>query len=286
MALDDVFNKEYWTGRKSHREEVLQRLEEFLKERSRESLEKLMKALWASEAYDVNRAIENRIIKKGYSFEDIAKKLELVRSSPAKLLEQDIPSFGPASITEILFCIAPEKYPIFNKRAKAGLKALGYGDFEKVQRLTASTYQDFTMALEKMYADLKAIKGEIEERAGLNIPKFDFVDGILNLLYEGKLSISEIRELRRQAVLKAKIDKAVMNYALSSIQGAVKQYFYWLGKGDSEERAIEKAVNYAAGVINASGVLSDPKKHQALVTALEAMADLAKGMTELLRELS
>ncbi len=286
MALDVVFSKGYWAERKRHREEVIQKLEKFLKERSRESLGELMEVLWASEAFDVDRAIENRIIKRGFTVEGVAKKLEIVRSSPAKLLEQDIPSFGPASITEIIFCIDPDRFPIFNKRAKAGLKTLGYGDFEKVQRLTADTYQDFTKALEKMYADFKAIKDEIEERVGINIPKFDFVDGVLNLLYEDKLGISEIRELRRRAVLKEKIDEAVMNYALSSIQGAVKQYFYWLGKGDSEEKAIEKAVNYAAGMINASGVLSDFKKRQALATALETMAGLAKGMADLLRELS
>jgi len=286
MALDDVFSKGYWTDRKHHREEVLRGLEKFLKERSRQSLTELMKTLWASKTFVVERAIDERIVKRGFAVEDIAKKLKLVRSSPTKLLEQDIPGFGPASITEIIFCVNPDWFPIFNKRAKVGLKALGYGDFERVQRLTAVTYQDFTKALEKMYADFKTIKDEIEERAGINIPKFDFVDGVLNLLYEGKLSVSEIKELRRQAVLKEKIDEAVMNYALSSIQGAVKQYFYWLGKGDSEERAIEKAVNYAAGMINASGVLSDFKKRQALVTALETMAGLAKGMAEFLKELS
>jgi hypothetical protein len=281
-----LFDKDHWIDRRQHREEVLQKLENFLKKRDKDSLVELVKSLWASGVWtSAERAVEEKITGRGFAIEDVARKLELVKSDPIKLLKEDIPGFGPASITEIMFCADPEKFPIFNKRAKISLKTLGYGDFEKVQRLTVSVYQDFTKALERMYMDFKVLKDKIEERVGFSIPKFDFVDNILNLLYEGELSVDEIKELRRQALLEEKIDEAIMNYALGSIQGAVKQYFHWLGKGDSEEKAIEKAANYAVGMITASGIFSDPKKRQAFATVLEAMARLAKRIAELLREL-
>jgi len=286
MVSESLFDKGYWVKeRAGHRQEVLQRLDDFLKKRDEISLVALVDSLWASEVLtSVESAVERRVFAKGFTAEDVAKKLELARSDPLKLLEEEVPGFGPASITEILFCIDSERFPIFNKRAVMGLKTLGYGDFEGV-RFTAKVYQSFIKASDRMYRDFKVVKEIVEERVEVTIPKFDFVDGVLNLLYEGVLTVEGLKELKRQAVLKAKLDEITMNYALGSIQGAVKQYFYWLERGDSEDRAIEKAVNYATGMITSSGVLSDPKKRQAFIMALEAMSGLSKGIADLLKEL-
>lgn len=284
MVSEALFEKEYWVDRVNHREKVLQNLERFLQEKSREALKSLLRSLWASEVLtSVDAAIERRIIERGFTIEEVAKKLGVVKEDPEKLLEEDIPGFGPASITEILFSIDPEKFPLFNKRARIGLKKFGYGDFEGT--FTVNLYRDFTKAVERVAQDFRLLKEKVEEKVGINIPKFDFVDGVFNLLYEHKLSVDDINELKRGLVLEHAIEKMIMDHALGSIQGAVKQYLYWLEKGDPEERAMEKATNYALGMITASGVLDDPKKKHSFIIALETMAGLAKGMANLLREL-
>jgi len=285
MGSDSLFDKEYWIERARHREEVLQNLEKFLHERDKATLESLLRSLWASGVLrSVDKAIERRIITKGVTIEDVARKLEVVKVNPAKLLEENIPGFGPASITEILFCISPENFAIFNKRARIGLKEFGYGDFEG-QIFTVNLYKKFTKAIERAIQDFRLVKEKVEEEISIEIPKFDFIDGMFNLLYEGKLTLDEVNELKRGLVIENALGEMAMNYALGSIQGAVKQYFYWLEKGDSEERAMEKAVNYAAGMIASSGILSNPKKKHSFIIALEAMAGLSKGMADLLREL-
>ncbi|AEC52437.1 hypothetical protein PNA2_1522 [Pyrococcus sp. NA2] len=48
---------------------------------------------------------------------------------------------------------------------------------------------------------------------------------------------------------------------------------------------MEKVVNYAVGMIASSGILNDPKRKHSFIIALEAMAGLAKGMADLLKEL-
>jgi len=287
MPSGRLFEKEFWVEeRAKHREKVLQRLEKFLEERDKASLVALVDVLWASEAVqDREKAVERRIIQRGFTPEYVAKKLELVKSDPLKLLEERVPGFGPASITEILFCVDPERFTVFNKRSKVLVKSLGYGDFDH-EPFSLETYEKFLEAEMEIYKDFKVVKDAIERELGISIPKFDFVDGMATLFYEDQLTVDMLKELRRQVIVDRNLDAEVFNRALESIRAAMDQYFFWLERGDSEERAMEKAVSYASGMLASSGLLSDPQKKHSFMIALEAMAKLSEGMVDLLRELS
>ncbi|RLG00274.1 MAG: hypothetical protein DRN49_03150, partial [Thaumarchaeota archaeon] len=80
------------------------------------------------------------------------------------------------------------------------------------------------------------------------------------------------------------VEEVCRNYAIGAIQGAIKQYFYWRKKGDDEDRAIEKAVNYALGMITSSGVLKNKKRREEFKYALLAMAGLARGIAAMIDE--
>ncbi|EHR78052.1 hypothetical protein OCC_04315 [Thermococcus litoralis DSM 5473] len=286
MASDILFDKGYWIERARHREEVFQNLERFLQKRNKTALESLLRSLWASEAISsIDKAIDRRIINRGFTVGDIAEKLEVVKKDPEKLVEEKIPGFGPASITEILFCIDPERFAVFNKRANVGLKKFGHGDFER-NVFTRDLYKKFTMAIEQVVQDFELVKENIEEKVGISIPKFDFIDGVFNLLYEGKLSIDEFNELKQQLAI-GNMRKWVSNNGIYEvIQKVAQQYIYQLEKGDSKENAIEKAVYYGVGMIDSFKEFHDPKKKHSLVITLETIAELTRGIANLLRERS
>jgi len=284
-----LFEKKFWVEeRAGHREEVLRRLDEFLEKRDKASLVALVEILWASEPIqNYEKAVERRIIQRGATPEDIANKLELVKSDPLKLLGERVPGFGPASITELLFCRDPERFTVFNKRSKALVKSLGYGDFDH-EPFNLETYEKFLEAEMEIYNDFKVVKDAIERELGVSIPTFDFVDGLATLVYDKRdeLTVDMLKELKRQIIVERNLDEEVFNRALESIRAAMGQYFFWLERGDSEEKAMEKAVSYASGMLASSGLLSDPQKKHSFMIALEAMAKLSEGMVDLLRELS
>ncbi|MFA4647746.1 hypothetical protein P8X24_10965 [Pyrococcus kukulkanii] len=283
MVWEGLFEKKYWVDdRAKHREKVVQYLREFVKKKDRESLRKLLNELWASEAFQVDAAIEMRILARGFTFEEVANKLALALTDPDRLLDEKVPGFGPSSITEILFSIDPNKYPLFNKRAVVGLKRLGYEDFEGAY-FSRATYARFADVAERFFQDYRAVKEYIESKINASIPKFEFVDGILNLVYEGKLTPQELEELKRQAILDKFPEEEVLNYAVDSVKRALEQYFNWLKKGDPEDRAVEKAAGYVVGMMVASA--TDKRKKETLILTLGALAQMAEKIAKFLREL-
>jgi len=208
-----------------------------------------------------------------------------VKIDPQKLLEERIPGFGPASITELLFCVDPENFAVFNKRPKLLIKSLGYGDFDR-EKFSLKTYERFKEAETRIYQDFKGVKEAIERELGISIPKYDFVDGLATLVYDKKepLTLEQLKDLKRQLVVELDLDEEVFNRALWSFQAAIDQYFHWLEKGDSEDVAIEKASIYAVGMLTASGITGDSEKRQTFILISETLKKLSESMVNLLRE--
>ena len=282
MNEDVLYSKDFWESRALHRNEVIRKLNVFLTKKDKESLIDLISELWASGAFkNTAEAVKIRILNKGYNIGQIAQKLELTKVNPQKLLEEKIPGFGPASITEILFCLDPNKHAIFNRRSRALIKTLGYGEVDSYT-FDSRRYQRFLNIMNAIYEEFEVVKEDIERNLRIRIPKFDFVDALATLLYENRITIKKLRKLKMEIIV-SKIDKTVFNYALESIQSAVKQYLHWIEAGVPGDLAADRAVNYALGVISSSGALQSESEKQKLVIALETMAGLAKDLAELIK---
>ncbi len=276
-----IIDKKEYQERKEHRIEVINLLNKFLDRPNIDNLRALCNALWAFGIYkDKDWLLKERILKNN-------KPEQLANLFKKKLLNDKltlkdrvdnvtIPGFGKSSLTEILYSQNPDKYPIYNKRALDALRKLGIPIKSKIE------YSDYIKILEKIVDDLDYVRNENSRTIGEEIPRFEFIDYVLNGIYEGKISIEEINRAR---FIKRKIDEATLNYAIGSIQGAIKQYFYWIEKGVPEEKAIDRANNYALGVISASGVLSNKDTLEKFEYALSSMSELSKGILSLIKDL-
>jgi len=273
--------REDYLQRKNHRTEVIMTLNEFLSRPNIETLSKLCNVLWAFEIYRDKKWLLRERILKNATPNQIAKllrdKLLNERLSLKNRVDKvSIPGFGKSSLTEILYSQNPDKYPIYNKRAIEALRKLGIAIESRIE------YSDYIKVLERLAEDLEYIRAENSRLIGEEIPCFELVDYILNGIYEGKISVEEVNRAR---FIKRKLDEATLNYAIGAIQGAIKQYFYWVERGVPEETAIDRAINYALGVIASSGVLSDKERREKFKYALSAMSGLSQGILNLIEDL-
>ena len=270
-----------YKDRKKHREEVVNALNEFLSRPIEETLVRLCDALWAFDMIrDKKWLVRKRILKntKVLSIFHLIKNVLLNEnlSLEDRVDKISIPGFGRSSLTEILFSWNPNKYPILNKRAIEALNRLGIKVDDKIE------YSDYIDLLERLADELEHVRKENSKVVNEDIPRFEFIDYILNGICEGKISVEEVAMAR---LLKKKIDEYTLNYAIGAIQGAIKMYFHWIEKGVPEDRAIDRAVNYAFGVIASSGVLNDKDKLEKFKYALSAISGLEDGILEVIESL-
>ena len=278
VALDRF----YWKERKDRMEEIRKLVRDFIKRRDKEPLVRLASLLWSTEAMKNKEwLVENRWLSD-QTPDDLAEYLNKLidESIPVEeRLSMEVRGMGLKTLSEILWCFYPDKYPIFNRRSVDMLVKLRYLNSEVKD--TPEGYLELVKASERFFSDMQHVKVKIEKEVGFDLPKFEFTDGLLNLIYEGKLQLSDIRMMKV-----VDIDEAMINYAVGSIPGAVKLYLHYLKRGDSEEEALEKAVNYALGMIESSGVLKDESKRRKFLFMLESMEGLISGLRELLERIS
>ena len=67
------------------------------------------------------------------------------------------------------------------------------------------------------------------------------------------------------------IEEAVNRYAESALISAVRLRRYWMSQGDTEDKAVEKAVNQACGMMAATGL--GPEKLLELFYELKGACD-------------
>ena len=174
--VERIDAKSYWLRRLEEAEARKRILMRFLSERSVDALVELVNAMWNFNVYKNKRwFVENRVISK-LSVEQVAERIN-------KLLELgdpdavEIPGFGLYAKTELLFMYDPERFPLMNRRVLEVLEGLGY---------EVRTYEEFKRALDSILSEkLLNEKKRLEERLGVHIPKYDFVDGILYLANRG-----------------------------------------------------------------------------------------------------
>jgi len=77
------------------------------------------------------------------------------------------------------------------------------------------------------------------------------------------------------------IEKGDLNYAISVVPGTYKMKRHWMKQGDSEEVAIDKAINYAKSVLVAANL---SEKREDYIGAFEELAAVSNAVVELLKQ--
>lgn len=80
----------------------------------------------------------------------------------------------------------------------------------------------------------------------------------------------------RRSIRVKPLEEVVNRYAESALISAVRLRRYWMSQGDSEKRAIAKAVKQAVGMISSSGV--PPERLYELFDELEKACRAFKSM--------
>jgi len=177
----------YWLCRAVILEYRRRLLESLLNKPSENSLIALAKKLWGFEVFrDVEQAVKRRVLSRMGVADVVKRIMELLKSGDIESVK--IPGFGPSIKSEILFIYDPERYPIMNKRSIEIMKLL--------LNREARTYNEFKELLEPIVKKLerereiiaKEVLSKVKEGYGIEIklPKYEFIDGIIHLLYESR----------------------------------------------------------------------------------------------------
>lgn len=289
MLHERLMDVEDWGARARHIEKLRKATEGFLRSPEKAQLIEICKELWSISSVfrkrDQKWYVENRILEKT-KVNEVAESMRYLLYGEEPIEERlrvKIPGMGLSTLTEILFAFYPEKYPIYNKRSEKSLEKLGYTLSRP--KNSPERYVEFMQLCNDIANSLEPLKKSTEKKLKLKIPKFDFTDKIFSDIYENKISIDVIKKNLTKQMIKVKdIEDAVFNYALGSLQGAIKQYFYWLERGDPDDLAITKAVNYACGMISSSGVLKNGEQREKFKYSLKAIRNLSQGILKIIEE--
>ena len=255
--MEVLFTREFWEERKLHRQRIVEILNDFIAHPTRDKLTQLVGEIWALKfTYkDLDWYINERILKYT-NLQNLAKAFEILINNNLPISERlriKIPGFGSGAISEILFSINPNKFPVYNRKFVIGAKKLGYnvGPLEHVVRLTPSTLNDLIKIHERILSDFSELRYEIITRTGLEIPKFDFTDSILWKVAQDEVTVKELLAWKRPKQLVA-FDE--IDIVLKALKKGMLKYAELIGKGEHEGTALEKAAFYTQGVLEAYGV--------------------------------
>ena len=260
MAIEILFTREFWEERKSHREKIVRVIREFIKGPSRDKLIELVGEIWALRfTYkDLDWYVNERVLK--YSdLNGVAKAFDVLLNEDLPLEERlkiKIPGFGSGAVSEILFSVNPEKYPVYNRKFVIGAKKLGYqvGHLEHVIRLTPDTLNELIRVHEQIFTDFSELREEIVKRTGFKVPRFDFTDGMLWKVAQDEIPTKEALEWRKPKRITA-LDE--VDLILKALGKGVSKYVELVNEGEREGTALEKAAFYTEGILEAYGVDRD-----------------------------
>jgi len=166
-----------------HLEDKRKALDEFLNNPSRDTLKKVFESFWSFEAIVNKDMFLNRVLKKRVKPASIAQRLKYLIDESKPLEERltvRIHGFGTRAKTEVLNTAHPDRYPILNKRTLYVLSKV----FNVSKEYTIKEYIEFTKMCEVLAEGFSYIREDYERLISREIPKYAFLDFMLNSLYE------------------------------------------------------------------------------------------------------
>ncbi|MCO6041240.1 hypothetical protein [Thermococcus alcaliphilus] len=261
-VMEVLFNREFWEERRLHREKIINSIQSFIKQPRREALIEIIGEIWALRfTYKDLEWYANERVLKYMSLEELAESFKLLLDEEKPLSERlgiKIPGFGSGAVSEILFSLNPDKYPVYNRKFVIGAKKLGYkiNNLDHVVRLTPETLDALIKVHERIVLDFLRLKEEIEKKIGNYIPRFDFTDALLWKVAQDEISVRDV--LSWKVTKRSTIDAEIIEQVLSVLGKGFLKYLELVNSGEPEDSAREKASFYIEGLLDAYGV--DPEK--------------------------
>ncbi len=183
--------KEQKERKRFFQEELRRRLDQL----SEADVEQIVSLLWAYTWWRGNKALIAQKITKGNGLESLQKNLRMLYSEkddPEEAYDRflsNVRGWGPASVTEMLTYIYPDRCCIWNEQTRKALKMLGLDDKVKVKayRPSKEEYRQFNSVAQEIAKELR--------QAGLGD-----VDMIVTHLFLYHVATSEDKEVASQQV--------------------------------------------------------------------------------------
>jgi hypothetical protein len=195
----------YYPDRNDDIETKRELAEAFLENPSRDAFAELVAhdGFWATEP---RRSIDyylDDIVFDDQTPDEVAAAVDrAVEDTDALEDVLELDGFGWATATELLHALAPDTYAILNKRAVAGMEALGY-DAPNRQTASVEEYWDFVDDVREAYAeyDLRAAVNESESAPDIPESHTDLeaADAAFNAHYDEDahdINLEALREAR------------------------------------------------------------------------------------------
>ncbi|AEH25187.1 hypothetical protein [Pyrococcus yayanosii] len=280
-----LFEKEFWDERRKHRENIMEYLNAFIENPTKENLKSLIGEIWALRfTYrNFDWYIEDRVLKY-VTLEELAKDFKMLvdESLPiGERLKKKIPGFGAGAISEILFARNPNKYPVYNRKFLEGAQKLGYRveHVKQIIRLSKGTLEDLVTINERIASDFSELWRDIEGKLGIKIPKFDFTDGLLWNVATGEVTPRELVKWRKSS---SEINAEFANEISKALIMGLRMVENLIAQGEDEGKAIEKASAYVAGMLMAFGIRENG---DTIVELLERLSKLAEKSAKVIKSI-
>lgn len=196
----------YYPDRNDDIEEKRKLAKAFIKTPTRDTFTELVAhdGFWATETRgSIDHYVDN-IVFDEQTPEEVATAIEQALKDRDALEDiRELDGFGWATATELLHSLAPDTYPILNKRAVAGMEAL---DYEVPNKQTASVeeYWDFVNDVEEAYEKygLRTVINESESAPPIpeDATDFEAADAAFNAHYDEDaydIDLEALREARK-----------------------------------------------------------------------------------------
>lgn len=202
----------YYPDRNDDIEGKRRHAQEFLDHPSRGTFTALVgdDGLWATEPRrNIHHYVDN-IVFAEQTPEEVAAVVERAVEDPDALEDVlALDGFGWATATELLHVLAPDTYAILNKRAVAGMEALGY-DTPSRQTASVEEYWDFVGNVEDAIGqyDLRELVNESTETPDVPEDHTDLeaADAAFNAHYDDDAENFDLRAIREAQVAETQLN--------------------------------------------------------------------------------
>jgi hypothetical protein len=192
----------YYPERDDDIEKKRELAEAFLEEPSRDAFAELVdhRGFWATEP---RRSIDyyvDDIVFDEQTPAEVATAVKMaVENTDALNGVLELDGFGWATATELLHVLVPDTYAIHNKRAVAGMEALGY-EVPSTQTASIDEYWEFVTAVEdaiKQY-NLRGVVNASSEAPDVpaEATEFEAADSAFNAHYDNDAEDLDLRDVR------------------------------------------------------------------------------------------
>ncbi|MDL0135832.1 hypothetical protein PNP85_06485 [Halobacterium salinarum] len=195
----------YYPDRNDEIEEKRKLAEAFLENPARDAFATLVAhgGFWATETRGSIDHYVDDIVFEDQTPDEVATAVERALKDTDGLEEVlDLDGFGWATTTELLHVLVPDTYAILNKRAVAGMEALGH-DPPNRQTASVEEYWDFVDDVQEAYEtyDLRVVVNESESAPDVpeNHTDLEAADAAFNAHYDEDaydIDLAALREAR------------------------------------------------------------------------------------------